>query len=363
MTEIRSDLPTAPVLSLAERLHRRIADDGPITFAEFMEAALYDPGEGFFARAPVGEHGDFVTSPHVSPVFGLLVARQIEEFWDLLGRPDPFVVVEAGAGDGTLARQILSGLNSEIRPALQYVAVERSASARVSLQTIGASLATKLEDVSPVPAGCLIANELLDNLPFHRVRSTADGLVELYVGVRDDRFELVAGALSSRRLARLVPPLRPGMEAAVSPAAFDFLDRAVDLFGRGFVWLVDYGFGAGDEPPPVHGYRDHRVEKEVLEDPGSRDITAGVDLEGLAGHARARGFPVWGPIPQREALLALGFREMDGEARSKQAAARAARRGMDALRIYSNRNRAHLLLSRGGLGSFSVLCVGVGVYE
>jgi SAM-dependent MidA family methyltransferase len=356
-----STAPTAP--SLTSLLRRRIAEEGPITFAQFMEAALYDPSEGFYSRASVGEGGDFVTSPHVSPVFGLLVARQIEEFWDLLGRPDPFVVVEAGAGDGTLTRQILSGLSPDVRTRTRYVAVDRSAAARVSLETIVPDVAASLDDVRPAPAGCLIANELLDNLPFHRVRATADGPVELYVGVREDQFELVSGPLSSPRLAGLVPPLRSGMEVAVSPAAFDFLDRATALFGRGYVWLVDYGIGSGEEPPPVHGYRGHRIERDVLEDPGSRDITAGVDMQGLAGHARARGLAVWGPVAQRDALLALGFREVEGEARGKQAEAISARRGIDALRIYSNRNRAKLLLSTGGLGSFPVLCVGVGVDE
>jgi SAM-dependent MidA family methyltransferase len=95
---------------LAERLRHRITASGPITFAEFMEWALYDPEEGFYARLPVGEQGHFVTSPHLSPVFGRLLARQVAEFWELLDRPSPFDVIEVGAGDGTLARQILGAL-------------------------------------------------------------------------------------------------------------------------------------------------------------------------------------------------------------------------------------------------------------
>src|SRR5207249_10551391 len=85
---------------LGQRLRARLAEEGPITFAAFMEAALYDPADGYFSRLPVGEGGDFVTSPHVSPAFGLLIARQLAEMWQLLGRPDPFGVVEAGAGQG-----------------------------------------------------------------------------------------------------------------------------------------------------------------------------------------------------------------------------------------------------------------------
>src|SRR5688572_621007 len=96
--------------ALLGRLRRRIQAKGPISFAEFMEAALYDPDHGFYAVPRIGGDGHFVTSPHVSPAFGELVARQVAESWDSLGKPDPFTVVELGAGDGTLGRGILASL-------------------------------------------------------------------------------------------------------------------------------------------------------------------------------------------------------------------------------------------------------------
>src|SRR5438093_13655136 len=119
---------------LAARLRDRIAAIGPITFAEFMEWALYDPEEGFYARLPVGEEGHFVTSPHLSPVFGRLVARQVAEFWELLDRPAPFDVIEVGAGDGTLAHQILGALPDEVTRVVRFAAVERSAAGRRALE-------------------------------------------------------------------------------------------------------------------------------------------------------------------------------------------------------------------------------------
>src|SRR2546426_10235124 len=122
---------------LTALLRTRIDEGGPIPFAEFMEAALYDPEHGFYTRPAVGEAGHFVTSPHVSPVFGILVARQVEEFWELLGRPDPFAVIEVGAGDGTLARQILESLSAESRSATRYLAVERAAAARNAITRSG----------------------------------------------------------------------------------------------------------------------------------------------------------------------------------------------------------------------------------
>ncbi|HEV8421305.1 MAG TPA: SAM-dependent methyltransferase [Actinomycetota bacterium] len=346
---------------MADRLRRRIAASGPVTFAEFMEQALYDPEEGFYSHLPVGEEGHFVTSPHLSPVFGRLVARLVAEFWQMLDRPAPFDVIEVGAGDGTLARQILGALPDDIVGNLRYRAVERSASARRALGAGGIEALESLSDLVDPIVGCIIANELLDNLPFHRLRSTADGLVELFVGVEGDRFALVEGPPSTDELVAGVPTLAPGEEFVASPASLEFVDRAAGALERGYIWMVDYGFVDDADRRSVHGYRDHRVHDEVLADPGSTDITAGVDFAALARHARSRGFEVWGPVSQRDVLLSLGFRHLDQQAQARQVEAVSARRGIDALRIYSDRNRANLLLGREGLGAAWVLCVGKNV--
>ena len=350
-------------IPLPDRLRRRIEREGPITFAAFMEAALYDPAGGFYGRLPVGEAGDFVTSPHVSPVFGRLVARQVEEFWQLLERPDPFAVVEAGAGDGTLARQVIGALPGPVRAATRYIAVETGSAAREALRAIPIEVVARVEEIDAGAEGCLIANELLDNLPFHRLRGSAEGTIELFVGLDDVGFTLVEAPVSSSSIERLAPSLPPGHGAVVSPAALDFLDRAAGVFRRGYLWIVDYGIADPDAAPApsVHGYRGHRLEEDVLADPGSRDITTGVDFDALARHAAGRGLTVWGPIAQREALLALGFRELDDAARSEQVEAISDRRGIEALHAYSGRNRATLLLARGGLGDFLVACFGIGV--
>jgi len=347
--------------TLASRLRRQIEDAGPITFAQFMEHALYDPAGGFYSRRPVGERGDFVTSPHVSPVFGQLVARQVQEFWDLLGSPNPFRIIDVGAGDGTLARQILEGLDDGLRAAARYIGVEPGVAGRRALEHLSdqISAVARMEDLAGVEAGCVIANELLDNLPFHRVRGGPDGAVELFVSLQEDRFVLIERPPSSGRIASLAPHLRIGEEAVVSPAGLDFIDRAAALLDRGYVWIIDYG--AGDHGALVHGYRGHRVAEDVLTDPGSRDITAGVDFAALVRHARRLGLSVWGPVTQREALVALGFRELDQQARAEQVRAVNARCGLEALRAYSDRNRASLLVDPSGLGGFLVLCLGVGM--
>ena len=346
---------------LAERLRHRIAAQGPITFAEFMGCALYDRDEGFYSRLPVGEEGHFVTSPHLSPVFGQLVARQVTEFWELLDRPAPFDLVEVGAGDGTLAEQILGDLPEDVSRALRYTAVERGAAARQALRANGLRVLESPTDLSSLTAGCVIANELLDNLPFHRLRGTTNGPVELHVGMEGDRFDLVEGTVSSQELLSHAPPLGPGEEFVVSLAALEFVAHAAEILDRGYIWLVDYGFVDGTESRSVHGYREHRVHDDVLTEPGSTDITSGVDFAALIRRARTLGLDVWGPVSQRDALLSLGFRELDQAAQARQVDALSNRRGIDALRIYSDRNRANLLLGREGLGSAWVLCLGKNV--
>jgi SAM-dependent MidA family methyltransferase len=352
---------TMPDPTLAARLRDLIRARGPITFAEFMEAALYDPGEGFYSRSPVGERGDFVTSPHVSPAFGVLVARQIEEFWTLLEKPDPFWIIEAGAGDGTLASQILEFLPAAMRPATRYVAVERSAAGRAALERLDVSVVDGIEHVHAGVVGCVVANELLDNLPFHRVRGTAAGPVELYVGVRGDRFVMVEGDVSSGRVRRLASDLAAGQDAVVQPDALGFADHATALLERGYLWLIDYGFSGGERPTGPHAYRGHRLEDDVLSDPGSRDITAGVDFEALAWHLRAGGHTVWGPVTQRQSLISLGYRQLDDDARRRQLQEAANRNGIVATRIYSARGRASALIDPSGLGGFLALSVGVRV--
>jgi SAM-dependent MidA family methyltransferase len=353
MTMSESEAP------LAERLRRRITADGPMTFAEFVEAALYDPKDGFYSHVAVGEEAHFVTSPHISAAFGTLVARQIEDFWEQMDRPAPFTVIEAGAGTGVLARQVLDALSERVRRATRYVAVERSAAAREAARSAEIEVTATLGDVPGSAAGCVIANELLDNLPFHRVKGSADGLVELFVSLHGDRFVLEEGRPSSEDVIRFAPPLRAGEEGVVNVEALRFIDQAAELLDRGYIWLVDYGWPSMEHGALVHGYRDHRVEEDVLSSPGSQDITAGVDFEALARHARSRGLAVWGPVTQRDVLMALGYEEWEERALSTQGRLLSERRGLEAIRTFSERGRARMLVDPAGPGGFYVICFGV----
>jgi SAM-dependent MidA family methyltransferase len=204
----------------------------------------------------------------------------------------------------------------------------------------------------------VVANEVLDNVPFHRLVGTPDGVAELFVGLDEDRFVAVPGPPSSPGLVELAGVPKPGQERVASPAALDLVDRAAALLDPGYLLLLDY---AATSDSVVHGYRGHRVLGDVLDAPGTRDITAGVDLDALARHARDRGWSVWGPVSQGELLEALGVRRLEEEALRAQQAALDERRGLDAVRIYSERNRLRLLTDPAGLGGLYAVCLGVGI--
>jgi SAM-dependent MidA family methyltransferase len=346
--------------SLRWRLVERIRTHGPITFDDFMETALYDPGNGFYVRPRVGEEGDFVTSPHVSSAFGALLARQVGQVWDLMGKPPLLTVAEAGAGDGTLARQILEGVRSvpELATSVRYVALERSPGARFALAALPLELHGSVEDLEPLE-GCILANELLDNLPFRRLRRRGGRTVEVRVGASNGRLVEVEAEAPIELLSLLPRPLeKEREERPVSPHALGFVRQVARVLRRGYCFLFDYGFAAGEKAGPVHAYRRHHVLDDVLEDPGSRDVTAAVDFEALAVEARRFRLSVWGPISQREALLGLGFRTWISGLRHRQAELQLARKSREVARVYSERQRASILIDPDKLGGLRVLVFG-----
>ena len=164
----------------------------------------------------------------------------------------------------------------------------------------------------------MLANELLDNVPFHRVRRQAERVFEIYVGVSDGGFVEVE-AECDKELARLARPILPGEEKAVSPSGLAMIDRVARVLSRGYALFIDYGPEAG-----VHGYRSQRMVADVLENPGSSDITSGVDFDALVRRAQDWDLRVWPLARQEEALRGLGFdRVMEAELRRQVAGARA----------------------------------------
>lgn len=315
-----------------------IAAEGPIDFARFMDLALYGPG-GYYEHPPVGPSGDFVTSPHVHEVFSTLLARAVEEMRAPLGNPKPIRIVEVGAGDGTLARQLLDRIEGDV----DYTAVERSSGARRAMAKIEGVHPTERLDLPGTHV--VLAHELLDNLPFRVLR----GDMEVRIGLDGD--SLVETLTEPGK--ELLPSIRTRVEgdAIVPTGALAFIDE----LGAGladapaYALLIDYG-GVGEAGGPLHGYRGHRIVEDVLASPGDNDITAGVDFALIAARAEERGLKAFPSLKQHDVLMTLGFEDWIREELSKQHQQLDARDGLAAVRTWSGRSRANLLVDPAGLG-------------
>lgn len=303
---------------------------GGITLARFMELALYHPDLGYYyspERKP-GRGGDFLTSPEASPLFGITLARQIAEFWERMGRPADFSIREYGSGVGGLAYDILAGL-SEAAPglfaSLKYRLVERNrhrqAEALTAFRDVG--LIDRVVDESDASlepiTGVILANEVADAFPAHRLIFEAGRFREAWVCRDDDRFRFEPGPVSAegelavRQLADAGVALVEGGVYDVSPAAAAWYESAAAHLERGYAVVIDYGYEATEL------YRNHRlagtlrsyVGHTVTEDPfqsvGERDLTVHVDFSALRRAGEAAGMTFAGLTTQGAFLAGLGL--------------------------------------------------------
>jgi SAM-dependent MidA family methyltransferase len=327
---------------------RTIADEirrvGPMRFDRFMELALYGPG-GYYDAPPIGpsEAMDFVTSPHVHPIFGELVAEALRHVHVAMGSPTPFDLIELGAGDGTLLRVVGPAL-ADLEP--RIIAVERSPGARDALSAIdGVEVLGSLP-----PAGrpsIVLAHEVLDNQPFRRLVSTPGGADEVYVDLEGETF------VERRLPAAILPAPIPsdGGELVLQERAADVVVEALAGPPPRAMLAIDYGtpHGAGG---PVHGYASHRVVDDLVSAPGTTDITAGVDFGALAAAASAAGLRSFPSVSQHDALVALGVEERLRTELEHQKVLLREGRGAEAVRVWGGRSRATLLADPAGLGRF-----------
>jgi len=315
----------ALVTPLAQALAECIRATGPISFAQYMRECLYHPQFGYYAKRESRRFADFYTSVDVHPIFGRLLARQLAEMWDVLGRPREFYAVEAGAGTGRLAGQILDFAARELPQfysSVRYVAVEQSEARRERHREM---LRTHLEKGAAmscgalpcdIPAGCIFANELLDAFPVHRVLLDQGALREIYVGFNGESFTEVRGPLTSAEIEKYFQEqqirLREGQQAEVNLDACEWIKEAGRRLGRGFVLTVDYGHEAAELYDARHmrgtllAYSVHRVTEDFFECPGEQDLTAHVNFTALDMWGRHAGLTRTGCASQMAFLVALG---------------------------------------------------------
>ena len=257
-----------PPTPLTQQLTQRIQQHGPITYAEWMAAALYHPQHGYYRRGQptVGPQGDFLTSPEVHPVFGAAVARLAQTVSESLGHPDPFRIVEVGPGSGALAESLLTALEAQLHTPISLTLVEADHTAAQTQRRRLANFRSPIEwrsDIADAPtdAHLVLANELLDAQPVHRLRFEHDAWTELLVGCapngafRDCPAPLANPALSAP-LQNLDPQDRQIVE--ISPARADLVAALANLLTDGLLLLFDYGYPRRElyDPPPPQRHPD-----------------------------------------------------------------------------------------------------------
>ena len=349
-------------------IRHRIAQRGAITFAEFMELALYWPGGGYYVTGdPTGAQGDFYTSPQVHPVFGGLIAVQLFQMWRLLGQPEPFTVVELGAGNGLLCRDIVTAA-CELPPAfldcLSYVCIDRRGPNLVGNQE---PFGVKRVAAAGIPfrhlAGCIISNEYFDAFPVHQAIVIEDTVSEIYVTEEEGALVTNAGGLSDTALAARFDDLDLRLEenqvAEVNLGLESWAQEATQALHRGFILTVDYGDRASElysaqnrKRGTLTTFYNHVQIDAPLRYVGRQDITAQVDFTSLVNAGHRNGIETLGFASQGLFLGRLGMASMQKRLLRLDLAQNAAQ---------ANRAGMMDLVRPGGLGDFKVLAQGKNV--
>ena len=355
--------------SLFSELRERLSAGGPITFAEYMHQALYHPAFGYYINQVPGDGAHYATSPSVSPWFGRLVARELRRMWEALDRPDPFTVIEMGAGQGDLAAGAIEAAGP-MSHALRWRFVERfPAVVELQRRRLGraaerAEWASSIEEFAPA-TGCILANEVFDNFPVHLLSGLAGGEVgEVYVGLEGERLVEVIGPLSDPALSAPARDasryLHEGDRFEVCPGLEQWCREASGSLERGYLLIIDYG----DEEPDIltmgtggtiATFGPVGSGRPWLEHPGMQDITADVNFSALARAAGRAGFEPRPVVNQGPWLLSLGL--LDVAHHLYRAAEQAVEAGwhQNAVGLFAERNRVLKLAAEGGLGEATVL--------
>ena len=345
-------------------LIRVMADEiqraGPIPFARFMELALYHPEFGYYMRAGeqggerIGWHGDYYTSSDLRPVLARALVRQARQADDLMGRPDPFTVIEMGAGKGLLARDFLdesAKQHGSFGDRLRYVIIERSPAMRASQRSnlapwlesnkvgegpspVAAREATGPRRASPTPTGrvswlngledlqpdsvvgVMLSNELVDAFPVHRITIERGQVMEIFLDYQGGRFcerlQTPSTPEVSEYLRRLNLSLPEGYTTEINLEALGWMKGVARVLNRGLVMTIDYGHTAQDlyGPDRRRGTLLCYYAQTASEDPyrrvGLQDMTAHVDFTSLAAIGEEAGLQVTGFTNQMSFLMGLG---------------------------------------------------------
>ena len=348
-------------MSAESEVKRRIQKLGKITFAEFIEIALYWPHGGYYTDGEaVGTQGDYYTSPVAHPAFGALLAIQLFQMWQEMGAPEPFTVLELGAGNGLLCRDIITyakEIPSKFAGAIRYICLDRRTTE--TLETGLPNTGRVLSDGLPFKRleGCILSNEYLDAFPVHQIVMTNDGLKEVYISLEDDDLVEITSDLSAPDLAERIKDLGisliEGQTVEINLSLDTWAQDVSAALKRGFVLTIDYGHIARDlydSNIRVNGtlvtYHRHIQTDTPLTKVGRQDITAQVDFTSIMKSGEKVGLNALGLVTQREFLSNLGLATLQRRLKDEKISPK---------QVQTNRAGILDLARPGGLGDFKLL--------
>lgn len=319
--------------ALESILRDEICARGPMRFDRFMELALYHPEHGYYVQPrAIGKAGDFYTSVSVGPLFGQLLARQARQMAQLLGEPE-FWIVEQGAHDGQMARDILDNLRAsdpDFFGTLRYAIVESSGGARAAQRKKLAEFGPQVRWIdrlgdweNEAPCGLFLSNELVDAFPVRLIERGARAWNERYIVINgadalDWRTTAIHDDELLRAMAEVPLPESKGYRTEIALAARNWMRGVADFLRRGYVLTIDYGFPASLYYAPFRCdgtltcYRHHRRGNEVLSAPGEQDITAHVDFTALARAGSLAKLAPLALIDQQRFFTGIAQEELSG---------------------------------------------------
>ncbi|QCU90823.1 class I SAM-dependent methyltransferase [Thiomicrorhabdus sediminis] len=343
MPQTRNRVKSLPEPSSEAKAHSQLLTDKivkylnrhkQLSFAQFMEMALYTPQLGYYAGGlpKIGQQGDFITAPEISPMFSRCLARQASQILEQLETPN---IIEFGAGQGTMAKDILLELKALQQPLERYYIVELSADLRQRQQENLKQHLTEdwfdkvvwLDNLPSKPiTAVILANEVLDAMPFERLRIESDRALQGYVGWDENNQKLVWDyqPITEKNLQRFAnqlikhigEPSELGYETEINLNIGPWLQSLSDIIAQGAVILIDYGYSRDEyyQPARVMGtlrcHYQHRAHQDPFFYPGLQDITAHVDFTAVAESAYDSGFKVAGYTTQAHFLMASGLLDM-----------------------------------------------------
>lgn len=313
---------------LAERLRQLIKREGPISFREWMQTALYDEAEGYYRKPHKiwGREGDYRTSPERSDLFAATFARYFARRYEQLGNPQSFLIVEIGGGEGHFALGVLQTLQTyfpQVFAATRYVFDEISEQVRAIAHERLDSFSGRVEFASLAELesdpDIIFSNELLDAFPVHRVTMVDGTLCEYYVRCAvDEQFEWMIDQPSTPRLAEYLQQhdisLREGQVAEVNLEVEPWLARVAARLGRGYLITVDYGAETAElysseerDQGTLRGFRQHGFVDDLLTAPGDHDLTSTVNWTAVKATGEELGLETLEFVRQDKFLLAAGL--------------------------------------------------------